>query len=397
MRLLLSTIVFAALAISPSAAQDPADQQVHDNNQFAFDLYAQLRGEKQGNLILSPYSISSALAMTYGGARGDTATQMADVMHFTQGDDTHRAFGELMSRLNASAGDDRPYELAIANALWGQQGNTWLPEFLALSQRHYGAGLREVDFAQASEAARKEINAWVSEQTQGKIPELFAVGTINPLTRLALTNAIYFKGTWVRKFTASATRKRPFTRADGEKVEADLMSTAGDFPYARHDDFLMLEMPYQGEDLAMLVLLPKQADGLAALEEQLSADRLAEWVKGMRATDLEVMFPKFTINADFSLKDSLSDLGMTDAFLPGKANFSGLTGNTDLFIATAVHQAYVEVNEEGTTAAAATGIGANLPAPVPQLFKADRPFLFMIRSVKDGNILFLGRVMDPTK
>lgn len=385
---------------APQAEKGDRATLVRDNNQFAFDLYAQLRESSEGNLFFSPFSISSALAMTYPGTQGVTAEQIAQTMHFTQGADIHPAFASLMHDLTASPeGKDRPYQLAIANALWGQEGYQWLPNYLSLTERYYGAGLREVDFARATEAARQEINAWVEDQTQGKIQNLFPEGVLNNLTRLVLTNAIYFKGNWANQFNARYTHERPFTLANGKTIKAPLMGQKSEFGYAEQEDFLMLQMPYAGDDLAMLVLLPRKADGLAGLEKSLNAENLDVWVKQLRDTKVDVAFPKFKMTSEFQLNDSLQTMGMVDAFDMNRADFSGLNGGTeDLYIQAVVHKAFVEVNEEGTEAAAATGvaIGARSIEIIPE-FVADHPFVFVIRSVKDGSVLFVGRVANPTE
>jgi len=366
-------------------------------NRFAFDLYARLKGA-EGNLFLSPYSISTALTMTYAGARGRTAEQMAKVLCLpATGEAVHGAYGALQNDLNA-AGEGGAFELAVANRLWGQKGYGFLPDFLALIKANYGAGLEQVDFAGATEAARQTINTWVEKKTRDKIKELLKPGILGRETTLVLTNAIYFKGKWAEEFDKKLTRDEDFFVTPEKKVAVPLMHQTADFGYFEGDGLQALELPYRGDRLAMVVLLPKAKDGLAALEASLSADKVAEWVGKLHRREVQVALPRFKTTAEFSLKDTLVAMGMAAAF-GGDADFSGMTGAKDLFISAVVHKAFVDVNEEGTEAAAATAVvmgRAAMPEPAP-VFCADHPFLFLIRDTKTGAILFFGRILDPTK
>ena len=405
----------AAWAVRPEGEapppQDaaPADQvQVAEGcNRFAFDLYARLKGA-EGNLFLSPYSISTALAMTYAGARGETADQMAKVLCLpASGEAVHGAYGALQKDLNA-AGEGGAFELVVANRLWGQKGFAFLPDFLALLEARYGAGLEPLDFAGATEAARQTINAWIEKQTRDKIKDLIKPGILDAATRLVLTNAIYFKGKWAEEFDKKATQDEDFFLTPEKKVAAPLMHRTADFGYLESDDLQALELPYQvargdshgrGDRLAMVVLLPTAKDGLAALEASLSADKVAEWVSKLNRREVRVALPRFKTTAEFSLAQVLAAMGMQDAFDASRADFSGMTGAKDLFISAVVHKAFVDTNEEGTEAAAATAVVMTLsamPEP-PPVFRADHPFLFLIRDTKTGAILFLGRIADPTK
>jgi serpin B len=372
---------------------------VQGNNRFAVDLYARLRG-RAGNLFFSPYSLSTALAMTYAGARGRTAEQMAAVLHFgLDPPQLHPAFAALIGQLQ---GDGLPpgCELAIANALWGQKDYGFVPAFMQLVRQSYGAGLMEVDFARAHEAARQTINACVEQQTRQKIKELLKPGILDPLTRLVLTNAIYFKGSWALPFAAERTRDEPFTTGAGRRVRVPLMQRRGEFRYMERDAFQVLELPYAGGRLCMDVFLPRQADGLAALEKALAADELARWTDRMRPQEVAVCLPRFTVTAEFLLNDVLSAMGMPLAFDARDADFSGLDGGKEpgLFISAVVHKAYVGVNEDGTEAAAATAVVMTVrgaaPAQVP-VFRADHPFLCVIRDTRTGSILFMGRLTEP--
>ena len=371
---------------------------VKGNNEFAFDLYAKLRG-REGNLFLSPFSISTALAMTSAGARGGTEAGMAKVLHFTlPGEELHTAFAGLIRGLDEDK-KGRGYELVVANALWGQKGYGFLKEYLDLTKSCYGAGLHEVDFEKAAEAARKTINAWVEEKTKEKIKDLIKPGVLSSLTRLVLTNAIYFKGQWASRFKKEATKDGPFTLSSGKKTAVPMMNQTEEFGYMEDGDVQALELPYIGDRLSMVVLLPKKVDGLAGLEESLTAKKLSKWLSAVRKQKVVVSLPRFKFTSEFGLADVLKSMGMTDAFLLPPADFSGMDGKKDLFISAVIHKAFVDVNEEGTEAAAATAVVMALrmaaPEPVP-IFRADHPFLFIIRDTESGNILFMGRMIDPS-
>jgi serpin B len=382
----------------PTAPAEDVAKVAEGCNRFAFDLYARLKGA-EGNLFLSPYSISTALAMTSAGARGETAEQMAQVLFLpASGAAVHAAYGALQNDLN-TAGAGGAFELAVANRLWGQKGYEFLSDFLALVEKNYGAGLEQVDFAADTEGSRKTINAWVERQTRDKIKDLIKPGVLDAMTRLVLTNAIYFKGKWANEFDKKLTRDEDFFLTPEKKVTAPLMHQTKHFSYFDGGDFQVLGLPYQGDRLAMVVLLPKAKDGLAALEASLSAEKLAEWIGKMRRREVQVALPRFKTTAEFGLKDTLVVMGMADAFDPAKADLSGMNGKRDLFISAVVHKAFVDVNEEGTEAAAATAVvtrAGNGGGP-PPVFRADHPFLFLIRDTRSGAILFLGRILDPTK
>ena len=382
------------------------------NNQFALQLYQKLQDDK-GNLFFSPYSISTALAMTYAGARGGTQEQMAQVLHFptskeileklsadqkpmTQ-EQLAQVFGKTIKDLNSRGGGDK-YELRVANALWGQKDYKFLQVFVGSVEKQYGGTLRNVDFIAAAEQARQTINAWVAKQTNDKIKDLISPGVLDAMTRLVLTNAIYFKGNWASQFKKNQTQDQPFTLLDGTKVQVPMMNQQTRFGYAETDALQVLEMPYKGDELSMLILLPKKMDGIKALELGLTAESFSKWLGAIRTWQVIVSVPKFKMTSRFSLAQVLQSMGMTDAF-SDKADFSGMTGNRDLFISAVIHQAYVDVNEEGTEAAAATGVTMRLTSVGPDMtpvFRADHPFLFLIRDKTAGSILFLGRVTDPT-
>jgi serpin B len=373
----------------------PAPAVVEGANAFALDLYARL-GTEGGNLFFSPYSISTALAMTYAGARGDTAAEMAKTLHFpADAEKLHASYTALLNQLNRG-GKDRGYQLTVANALWGQKGHPFLNPFLTLVRDRYHAGLSELDFVGNAEEARQTINSWVEERTQEKIKDLLPKGSLDRMTRLVLTNAIYFKGDWASRFNKSATREGPFTTAAAETVKVPMMHHTSRFGYLDADTFQVLEMPYQGKDLAMVVLLPKKTDGLAAFEKTLTADNLKGWLGRLRETQVQVALPKFKMTQRFSLKKALSAMGMPLAF-GDQSDFSGMDGSRNLYLSEVYHQAFVDVNEEGTEAAAATGVVVKARAAQPRLprFVADHPFVFLIRDVRSGSVLFMGRIVNP--
>jgi serpin B len=374
---------------------------VKDNTEFALKLYGQLRTQ-EGNLFLSPYSISSALAMTYAGARGETADEMARALDFTLPPDRlHPSFAFLTAQLNADEKAKRDYQLSVANALWGQKNFGFLPDFLQLTRTNYGAGLREVDFETATEQARQTINAWVEKETHDKIKELLKPGVLDDSTRLVLTNAIYFKGFWAEQFKKDATHNEDFKTSATAAVKAPLMHRTGDYKYLDGGDFQALELPYKGKDLSMVVLLPKKVDGLAEFEKKLTEANLTGWLGRLRKQEVIVTLPRFKTTREFMLKGPLQALGMKRAFVPGGADFSGMSGTNGkrLFISAVVHKAFVDVNEEGTEAAAATGVVVKLTSariPGPAVFRADHPFVFLIRDNRSGGVLFMGRLTNPT-
>lgn len=373
---------------------------VEGNNRFAMELYPHLvKNQPQQNHFLSPFSISTALAMTALGARGRTAEQMNQVLHLPQ--NAAAAFKALLRSFNEGDPAKRGFTLATANALWAQKGYPWRPEYKKLLSEEFGAGLFDVDFISQSEVARTTINAWVEHETRDKIKELLPPGSINAATRLVLTNAIYFKGTWLEQFDKQATQEQEFTKLNGDKVRTPLMhkSMTKDCLYAEISDFQALDIPYTGQRLSMLVLLPRKHDGLPALERRLTPAELASVIHSLKAISrVQVYLPRFRIATDtYPLNGPLQALGIRDAF-SAAADFSGMhTGPEKLYIDKVLHKAFVEVNEEGTEAAAATAvIMAARSAGSYVIFRADRPFLFLIRDRATGSILFVGRVIDPT-
>ena len=400
---------YQSIAAEPSKSNPDVEAVVQASNQFTFDLYRKLTAEK-GNLFFSPCSISTALDMVYAGARGDTAEQMAQVLAIKgklEGDTLHEAAGELIRQLNAG-GQQGSYQLTVANRLWGQEGFKFLDPFLNLVRKYYGADFEQVDFAQA-ETARKTINTWVEKATSEKIKDLIPQGAINSMTRLVLTNAVYFKGMWKDSFDQSATRPTPFLLSANERVDVPMMYQKKRHNFAEiqlpdNHGLKILQLPYKtaatgSKGLSMVLLLPDDDSGLTNLEQQLTPDSLSQWMTKLQSAEVMTWVPKFTLTAQFQLNGVLSALGMPLAFDAQQADFSGMDGRQDLFLSAVFHKAYVDVNEEGTEAAAATGavVGA-MAMPVreqPKEFRADHPFIFLIRDEASGSILFIGRVTDP--
>jgi serpin B len=371
------------------------------NSAFAFNLYQVLRREK-GNFFYSPYSISLALAMTYAGARSGTEKEMAQALHFLLPQDRlHPAFSrlaaELASRGEGAAGKDgKGFRLNVANSLWAQQDYQFLQQFLDLLVANYGAGVRPVDFAGDPEAARQTINDWVSKETEGRIEDLIPPGAIDTLTRLVLANAIYFNAAWLYPFQPDRTVDGPFNLLDGSQVQVPMMRQTGSFSYAEGDGYQAVELPYDGQQLSMVILLPEKGQ-FDAFEATLDATRVDAILKSLAGQQVALTMPNFEFESQFSLKDSLSALGMPNAFTDA-ADFSGMTGNRELSISEVAHKAFVSVDEAGTEAAAATAVivGVTSAPAEPVTFTADRPFLFLIRDIPTGTILFVGRLADPT-
>lgn len=370
---------------------------VKGNTAFALDLYQALSTVGE-NVFFSPYGISTALAMTYAGARARTESEMAAVLHFTLPQERlHVGFASLASRLNAvQASDD--VQLRIANSLWPQKDYPFLEIFLALVQQHYGVSTVPVDY-QDTETARQQINTWVQKKTARKIKNLIAPGILNDLTRLVLTNAVYFKGQWLHQFDPSLTEEMPFWVTPEKTVPVLMMTQKRKYRYAETDILQMLELPYMGADLSFLILLPKKINGLKEIETDLSEDNLNQWISRLWRREVSVFLPRFKLNAQFRLNDTLKSLGMKEAFDADTANFSAMDGKKNwLYISDVIHQAFIDLNEEGSEAAAATAVVMRVrcPSPPPVSFRADRPFIFLIREKLTGSILFLGRTIDPT-
>ncbi|MBN2388955.1 MAG: serpin family protein [Anaerolineales bacterium] len=389
---------------APNVTSGDLQTLVAGNNAFTVDLYQTLRS-KDGNLFCSPFSISLALAMTRAGAGGRTGEQMDAVLHFRLPPERlHPAYNaldlELARRGQSDDQDDEPLQLNIANGVWAQQEHPFLPEYLDLLAVNYGAGIHPADFVANADAVRQEINTWISDGTHGRIEDLIPPGALSPLTRMVLANAIYFKADWQMPFPSDNTNQAPFFRLDGTVVQVEMMHNRAYLPYARGENFRAVELPYVGGTAAMDILVPDEGQ-LAAFEAGLDAETLAMILAELQPVEVELGLPTFTFRSQFSLAGQLAGLGMPEAFDPARADFSGMDGLRDLFISDVIHQAFVAVDEEGTEAAAATAVimmaGAAPPSDEGVRLIIDRPFLFLIRDIPSGQILFIGRVLDPAE
>jgi serpin B len=370
------------------------------NTAFAFDLYQQLKVE-EGNLFYSPLSISIALAMTYAGAQGETESEMADVLHFTLPEaDLHAAFNALDLALesrgqNAQGADGQPFRLRVVNALWGQTGYPFLTAFLDVLALNYGAGMTLLDFSTEPEPSRIMINDWVADQTEDRIEDLIPQGAINPMTRLVLTNAVYFNASWLYPFEEENTTQGEFQTPNGP-VEVDVMHQTEYFAYAEAAGCQAVELPYDGEELSMVILLP-EPDTFDTFEAGLDGSTVSQIVAALHTERVSLSMPKYTFTSHFSLRDVLQAMGMNAPF-SGGADFSDMAETNELYIADVIHKAFVGVDEAGTEAAAATAVimegTAVQPDPIP--VDLTRPFVFFIRDIETGAMVFVGRVTDPS-
>ncbi|NXK52215.1 ILEU inhibitor, partial [Chauna torquata] len=390
---------------------------VSANSRFALDLFRRVNETNPtGNVFFSPVNVSAALAMVLLGSKGNTEAQMLKVskifslqqlvhvlfqtLHFDEVEDIHSRFRTLTRDINRR---DAFYLLRIASQLFGEKSYSFLPDFLTNTQKLYGADLATVDFLQAHDEARKEINQWVEEKTEGKIPSLLSEGSVNNTTKLVLVNAIYFKGNWAEKFEEANTDDMPFRLNKNERKTVKMMYQKKKFRFGYNSDMKIrvLELPYDGRELSMIILLPDDIEddstGLQKLEKQLTLEKLQEWTcpEHLYSTDVRVRLPKFKLEESYDLKSDLAAMGLLDIFDSAKADLSGMSGACDLFLSKIVHKAFVEVNEEGTEAAAATAGIAMLCMVIEEDFNADHPFLFFIRHNPTQSILFFGRYASP--
>lgn len=418
---LFSLIISACTQLSPSdngipavdntySTQEGIMQVVNANNQFAFEIYEELeKTEKGKNIFYSPYSISSALAMTNEGAKGQTEEEINSVFHFPEKETLRPNFAAIYKNINEGSSE---YELKTGNALWVQEDYPFNEEYLAKVKNFYGGEAKNVDFVKETELTRQKINNYIEDQTNNRIKDLISKGVLGPMTRLVLTNAVYFKGTWEWEFEKSDTRDMDFRVNEEKTVKAEMMHMNPEkarFNYADTGKVQILELPYKGDRISMLVILPKQgADydfetgemityNYSLKDIEFSSEKISEYKSQMKETKLDNVFlPKFEFDTKYSMKNTLSSMGMPTAFT-GDADFSGMTSAEKLFISEVIHQAFVKVDEEGTEAAAATAVVMKATSIQPSnIFKADHPFLFLIQQKETGNILFAGRVIDPT-
>jgi len=386
---------------NPDAATDDIETLVAGNSAFAFDLLHEIE-DSEGNLFYSPYSISSALAMTYAGAHDDTASQIADALHFGLDQaDLHPAFNWVDLALNERGEIAPPYvgegfELDVINAAWGQRDHSFLRSYLDTLAVNYGAGLRLLDFVDNAEGARAAINDWISDQTNERIVDLLPPGSIHADVRLVLTNAVYFNAPWLKPFDTEETASNAFERLDGDTVHVPMMHQVESFGYATWNGGQAVALPYNGDTLEMVLFVPDRGT-YGAFESDFDSIRYEEIVNSLAPRQVDLRLPTFEVAYDVSLVDPLAALGMIDAFTDA-ADFSGIDGTRDLFISDILHKAWVAVDEAGTEAAAATAVIVSLvayPGP-PAVLTINRPFLFVIRDIPTGTILFVGRVTDPS-
>jgi len=403
---LLALVILVGASCTRRVRSDPELLNKHPdvrsvvlaNQAFGFELHAVLPA--QGNLLFSPASIHTALAMTYAGARGETAAEMSKALHLSLPDQRlHPAFGDLTAALNVVPTDDRGvprYTLAVANALWGQKDFSFKPEFINLLHRTYGAGFKTLDFFGATEDARRTINRWVAKRTADRIKELIPRDELNGDTRLVLTNAVYFKSTWDRPFARKETTDQPFHLEEGGSVTVPMMARQHDFRYLEEWGLQLVELPYSGGELSVIVILPPAADSVSAVEHELRSERFDGWMSHLKPTPVRVYLPRFSFRSQLRLKTSLARLGMALAFDDHQADFSAMhdfrPGEEPLYIWDVIHEAFVAVDEEGTEATAASAVQvrqwvAAAEPSEPKVFRADRPFLFVIRHNLTGEIL----------
>ncbi|XP_032078412.1 leukocyte elastase inhibitor-like [Thamnophis elegans] len=379
------------------------EKLVNANSQFALDLFQKLKeAHPTGNIFFSPFSLSSALAMIVLGAQGNTASELLKRLHFDGVEDIHSVFHRLNTKINRS---NAPYILKLANRLYGEKTFNFLSDFLTSTQNLYGAELSTVDFSKAPGKAKKEINQWVEQQTEGKISELLSEGSINEMTKLVLVNAVYFKGNWAKAFKEKDTKVKPFRLNKREKKNVKMMFMEQELPfgYIPECKSCVLELPYEGKDLSMIILLPDKIEdnstGLEQLEQQLTLEKLQEWTQPKNMNydmDVCVHLPKFQLEENYDLKPYFAALGLIEMLERGKANLSGMSGSQDLHVSKIVHRSFLEVNEVGTLAAAATAATSeDYCSPMEEDFNADHPFLFFIRHNSTNTILFLGRFASP--
>lgn len=384
---------------NPTVSESDLKTLVDGNNGFGLDLYQTLRSQ-DGNLILSPFSVSLALAMTYAGARGETETQMADVLNFGPQDQVHNTFNALDLALEESPivldKDQEPMQLSIANSVWAEQTFTFLPDFLDTLSVNYGAGIQLMDFINSPNPSRKIINQWVSDETKDKINNLLPENSITSDTKMVLVNAIYFKADWLSPFDANDTYDSSFKLLDGSEVTVPMMGQQLYIPYFVGDGYAVAELPYAGESAVMTLLVPDEGR-FEEIEAQVDGAMFNEALANLAPADVTLRMPKFEFESPFNLSDALIEMGMPLAFDENRADFSGMTNKQDLYIGNVIHKAFVAVDEKGTEAAAATAVVMeSATAMMPEnVLTIDRPFLFFIRDVETGQILFIGRVLNP--
>ncbi|MFP4499071.1 MAG: serpin family protein [Vulcanimicrobiota bacterium] len=387
-------VLFLTSSFAHATATVTYESLVNGNNKFAVELYRKLSEKDTENLFFSPYSISSALGMTYVGARGKTAGEMNKALNFGHQPQDLPVHFHL---LNQTLSKVEKNQLYIANRLWANKNDKFLKNYKNLMKKYFNAPLEKLDFGNAPEKSRKIINNWVEKQTMGKIQNLLPPGIINSATSLILTNAVYFKGQWETEFRKRATIEKDFYLTPDNKIKTLMMQKEEKLNYGKFQGVEVLEIPYKGNELSMFIILPEETCGIQSLDETITHDALKSWLSKLRKTDVRMEMPKFKIETGFELSPVMKAMGMISAF--GGADFSGMNGKKDLFISNIIHKAYIDVNEEGTEAAAATAVVVTKTAAVarPVSFRANHPFVFLIKDNKSGSFLFMGRLMNPGK
>lgn len=408
-----SSTTRAAPGVEPEIEDEQLAALIQQTNGFAFDWYRELLEEDEGNVFASPASVTIAMAMTYAGARGDTRDQLREVLRYPIDDDElHEAFNALQRELDGRGedvdpepggrydedDDPVPFQLSLVNGAWSHADYPFDDAYLEVLDDHYGGELREADFAADPDGVREEINGWVADHTEDRIDELLPEGSIDGFVRLVLVNAVYFFANWKYPFSEELTEPAQFTALDGTDHEVQLMSENRSWPYAEVDGVQAVELPYVGDDVAMLVVLPPEGE-FESYERSFDGETLAEVVDALEPRDGTVRLPRFEYESEYELSEAFERLGAPDAFDPDAADFSGMVegDEADLYVDGVYHDAFVAVDEEGTEAVAATGVVVREVSAPPDPFElvADRPFLFAIRDRPTGTILFLGRVVDP--
>ena len=385
------------LADDTNATAESVNTLVDSLNDFSFNFYQQIKSKENGNIFFSPYSIFVALSMAYEGARGNTATEMKNVLNILQNDSASLgSFGKIYNLLNQN---QNGYMINTANAFWANQDYKFLSEYLNLLVNFYMAEANELNFAKNVDAA-EIINDWIEKQTQDKIKDMITPDMLSELTKLVLTNAIYFKGLWVNPFDIDNTYETDFELTSGDTINVNMMKSAIEnsiFNYTETDDLQILELQYSGNNLSMIIILPKE-NNISVAELSINSSNLINWRNDFYEQEINVEIPKFKFEKKYKLNELLQEMGIIDAFSPGIADFSGMDGTNNLFISKALHQSYIDVNEEGTEAAAATTIIVELTSvPEQKEFKAYHPFVFLIQHKVTGALLFMGKVMNPTE
>jgi serpin B len=393
--LLFSFAILLPLMISANNPKEIVD----GNNKFAFKLFHELQGSTEENMFYSPFSISTAMALVYAGAQDETALQVSQTMNFQPDIHFHSDYKQLLGKLKNGA--EGKIKLNIANGLWAQKDFRFLDAYFDLAKSNYHSELKNVDFVDVSERekTRKEINSWVEETTNDKIKDLLSPGDLTSLTRLVLVNAIYFYGNWDEPFKKKSTVPAEFSQLNGTKIKVPFMNQQSMYNYYEDAKIQVLEIPYRDDKASMVIFLPIKKTGITEFEKLFDYKYYLDIIASLQTTEVRLSLPKFQTTYKINLGSTLSQMGMPRAFSPNRADFSGMTGQHDLYISQVIHQAFISVDEQGTEAAAATAVVMMTTSAPPALeikvFDADHPFVFLIKDQATGSILFMGKIMNP--